>query len=318
MGQKHKDNGRALLVGSINNVATSLTIEAGKADRFPVGTTTDWLTPADWFKVVLIDSSGNREVVKVGVRNSGSGVLGNLQRAQDGTAALSFTAGSVVVQSFTATDMQQLRSDIDAVAAGTFTSAFTQNGVVSRAVPVGGIIMWSGKVSAVPAGFRLCDGANGTPDLRNRFILGSSTDDATQSLSTVTGGGTKTGGVKDAVVPAHSHGVNINANTGGMSNNHSHAVNDFGHSHISGVASDQGVFGLAGVTGTLGKTGVQAYGTSPVTTVAASGISLGAADTDHIHNVTMAGATASAGVSGTDANLPPYYALAFIMCVSGV
>merc|ERR1711997_338506 len=39
-------------------------------------------------------------------------------------------------------------------------------------VPSGGIIMWSGSASAIPTGWSLCDGTNGTPDLRNRFVVG--------------------------------------------------------------------------------------------------------------------------------------------------
>ena len=38
-------------------------------------------------------------------------------------------------------------------------------------VPSGGIIMWSG--SEVPDGWALCNGEDGTPDLRNRFVVGS-------------------------------------------------------------------------------------------------------------------------------------------------
>jgi hypothetical protein len=33
------------------------------------------------------------------------------------------------------------------------------------------IVGWSGKPADVPAGWALCDGANGTPDLRDRFIV---------------------------------------------------------------------------------------------------------------------------------------------------
>lgn len=33
--------------------------------------------------------------------------------------------------------------------------------------------MWSGAVNAIPAGWALCNGENGTPDLRNRFIVGA-------------------------------------------------------------------------------------------------------------------------------------------------
>lgn len=39
--------------------------------------------------------------------------------------------------------------------------------------PVGGIILWSGAVNAIPSGWALCDGNNGTPDLRDRFVVGA-------------------------------------------------------------------------------------------------------------------------------------------------
>lgn len=40
-------------------------------------------------------------------------------------------------------------------------------------VPPGGIIIWSGAIVAIPPGFVLCDGNNGTPDLRDRFVIGA-------------------------------------------------------------------------------------------------------------------------------------------------
>jgi len=35
------------------------------------------------------------------------------------------------------------------------------------------ISIWSGSAAAVPAGWHLCDGSAGTPDLRDRFVLGA-------------------------------------------------------------------------------------------------------------------------------------------------
>lgn len=40
-------------------------------------------------------------------------------------------------------------------------------------VPKGTIVIWSGSVDDIPSGWALCDGANGTPDLRDRFVLGA-------------------------------------------------------------------------------------------------------------------------------------------------
>jgi len=44
---------------------------------------------------------------------------------------------------------------------------------VQRDYPLGGIFVWSGSVASIPGTFRLCDGTLGTPDLRNRFIVGA-------------------------------------------------------------------------------------------------------------------------------------------------
>lgn len=40
-------------------------------------------------------------------------------------------------------------------------------------LPTGVIILWSGSIVNIPAGFVLCDGNNDTPDLRDKFIAGA-------------------------------------------------------------------------------------------------------------------------------------------------
>lgn len=40
-------------------------------------------------------------------------------------------------------------------------------------VPSGVVCAWSGAIVDIPDGWYLCDGNNGTPDLRNRFIVGA-------------------------------------------------------------------------------------------------------------------------------------------------
>lgn len=40
-------------------------------------------------------------------------------------------------------------------------------------VPKGSIIPWYGQIKDIPSGFVLCNGSNGTPDLRNRFLVGA-------------------------------------------------------------------------------------------------------------------------------------------------
>ena len=40
-------------------------------------------------------------------------------------------------------------------------------------IPIGGIRMWSGAINAIPDGWKLCDGKNNTPDLKDRFVAGT-------------------------------------------------------------------------------------------------------------------------------------------------
>jgi len=37
----------------------------------------------------------------------------------------------------------------------------------------GAIILWSGSIVNIPAGYALCDGTNGTPDLTDKFVYGA-------------------------------------------------------------------------------------------------------------------------------------------------
>lgn len=73
----------------------------------------------------------------------------------------------------------------------------------------GTIIMWSGTLATIPTGWTLCDGTNGTPDLRDRFIRGASDGQAPGE----TGGATM-----------HSHTVS----------NHTHSFSDSTSSNASG------------------------------------------------------------------------------------
>jgi len=145
--------------------------------------------------------------------------------------------------------------------ASTTTSPFT----------TGMILIWSGATGTIPSGWVLCDGNNGAPDLRDRFVIGAGN---TYSVS-------QTGGSADAVVVSHTHTATS-------------VVTDPGHFHtitnISDVESGNGK-----VTVGSGATA----GTPPNTDSKVTGI-------------TVATTNTTAGVSGTNANLPPYYALAYI------
>lgn len=186
----------------------------------------------------------------------------------------------------------------------TSSTSFVGNGIT----PIGGIIMWNGtlaEAATLQPGWALCDGrtVNGrtTPDLRNRFIIASSADSGGISVTTVTGGATKTGGSKDAIVVSHAHGAFTDAQ-----GNHAHSgATDTQGNHSHGYLF-LGAFG-AGVVESGGEF-INLPGNTSVAGAHAHNLSTNVAGA-HGHNVTVN----AAGGSGTDANLPPYYALAFIM-----
>lgn len=97
-----------------------------------------------------------------------------------------------------------------------YTAAnLTQAAINALAFPVGTIMMWYGAIGGIPAGFQICDGTNGTPDLRDKFVVGAGgayANGATGGAASVTSGA---GGAHTPVVlataltvdelPAHTH-----------------------------------------------------------------------------------------------------------------
>lgn len=51
---------------------------------------------------------------------------------------------------------------------------YTRDYIEAIRVPVGTILAFAGDTSKIPSGWHICDGTNGTPDLRDRFLQGSS------------------------------------------------------------------------------------------------------------------------------------------------
>lgn len=141
----------------------------------------------------------------------------------------------------------------------------------SASIPSGLIAIWSGAVGSVPSGWYLCNGQNGTPDLRNSFVLGAGNSYAVGA----------TGGSTDAIVVSHTHTATSTS-----------TVTDPGHSHT--IPSS--ILGAANSPNDPVPTGTTNSGTST------TGITVATTTTN-----------ATTGVSGSNANMPPYYALAYIM-----
>lgn len=80
-------------------------------------------------------------------------------------------------------------------------------------VPVGSILMWSGAANNIPDKWALCDGENGTPDLRGRFIVG-----AGGSYEVGATGGLESVVLTTSQIPSHRHSIEGTVSSGGGSN----------------------------------------------------------------------------------------------------
>ncbi len=143
----------------------------------------------------------------------------------------------------------------------------------SSAFTTGMILLWSGSTGSIPSGFYLCNGSNGTPDLRDRFIVGAG------GSYTVA----QTGGSADSIVVSHNHTATSVS-----------TVTDPGHVHqqypSGGANNGNGAMADATVRNNVN------------TNSAVTGITVATTTTN-----------VAAGISGTGANNPLYYALAYIM-----
>jgi len=199
------------------------------------------------------------------------------------TATNITASGTVQAEQLTSTDDANIADDL--TVGGTATAdKFVGNGIV----PIGGIIMWSGSDGNVPTNWVLCNNSSaaqaaGAPNLVDRFVVGRGSKYAA---------GDKDGSA-DAVLVSHSHTTNSTSKT---------------------------------LTGSVGKIS-ETYATSGTATgVFTKGSSANAPNTPGGPDSSPSGSfnfdgththgTDAKGVSGTDKNLPPYYAIAYIMRVS--
>ena len=142
-----------------------------------------------------------------------------------------------------------------------------------NAFVTGMIMLWSGSTGSVPSGWALCNGSSGTPDLRDKFVVGAGNTYAVDA----------TGGSANAVLVSHNHTATSN-------------VSDPGHNH-----------------GLIGAGFPDTFNSTPHVPSAITGGPFTPRNWKQTTGISVSTSVASKGVSGANANLPPYYALAYIM-----
>ena len=191
--------------------------------------------------------------------------------------------------------------------------------MVASPIPLGGIIMWSGNISSVPTGWRLCDGNGGIqvnslsiPDLRNKFIVAASNTSGNPTTTIGGGSAQSTGGSN-----SHTHTATVNPTTLTLNQIPSHDhVND---SFCDGAAKHLGIaycennqFSSVGDTdcekgdhGVGGSTPELVTHFDSIAILNCTNIQSEGGGQSHTHGASV----------GTANNIPEFYSLAFIIYV---
>jgi len=213
------------------------------------------------------------------LNNSIRSLMALLKDQQTGTSGDPFTVAGTLVSSGTVDITGAFRLDSTAGASGQvlLSAGGSNTPTWGNAFVAGMIMLWSGSSATIPTGWLLCDGTNSTPDLRNRFVVGATSTYAVGA----------TGGSADAIVVSHTH----TATSTVTDPQHNHTPQTLGSAQ---AGSDNGGAPVDASTG---------YGTGRTSSVTSSSST----------GITVATSISTTGSSATNANLPPYYALCYIM-----
>jgi microcystin-dependent protein len=269
-------------------------------------------------------------ITSINASNITSGTISNARTTASSSNGASTivtrdASGNFAANAITATTQPVTTNDTTLA-----TTAF-----VRSIIPAGVILMWSGSVASIPSGWLLCNGSSGTPDLRDRFIVGAGSSYAVGAT-----GGSATNTLTTSELPSHTHSLSASGTTsstnidhthsgttGGMNSNasHTHSITDPGHQHIQGPFNARPTTGASAIFGTNDPTPDAG---DQQTVSAVTGITVNSTNIDHTHSITTGSmnsntththtvtVTGTSGATGSGAaftNLPPYYALAYIM-----
>ena len=175
-------------------------------------------------------------------------------------------------------------------------------------IPAGLIDMWSGSVANVPSGWALCDGSNGTPDLRDRFIVG-----AGGSYNVGNTGGMKEVTLTSSQLPSHNHGASISTSgghthTGTTSTNSTGDYGKPGNLYLMTEVTSPGSYNMGAGDETSPWAAVRSINPSAISTAHSHTFTTSSSGS-HSHSITIS----DTGGGQAHENRPPYYALCFIM-----
>jgi microcystin-dependent protein len=125
-------------------------------------------------------------------------VNGNINSSGNATVSGTVTAGAVTTSG---------NINSASISTGNINSTATVTAVKfvgEGVVPKGGVIFYTGSVAAIPQGWALCDGTNGTPNLKGMFIAGYDPNDPDYN-SIGKKGGEKRHTLSIAEMPSHNH-----------------------------------------------------------------------------------------------------------------
>lgn len=287
---KFANNASTTLFSAVTVGDTQIVVSPGGGSLFPE------LTDGNFFMITVVDAQGNLEIMGVTSRNVDTFTV---NRAQENTPARAFPEGSVVELRLTAGSIGEIASQL------------TTDILAATQLPRGIITMWSGATNAVPSGWALCDGNNGTPNLKDRFIVGAGQSygvgntggNWTQTPSVWTnaaGTGINVAGtaITEAQMPWHTH-------SGSVGSDASIQVQDDIQSSSAGEWLADDSFGSLGWAPSPIRKPLKEFSAS-------LSINGTGGSQPHYHGVTDNGHAHTAAASAIDVR-PPYYALAFIM-----
>ena len=121
-----------------------------------------------------------------------------------GTIEPDLTAGSWKIGGTAVTSTAAELNIMDGVTATATEINLLAGKTTLETFPVGGIIMWSGTVAAIPTGWALCDGTNGTPNLTGKFVVHADADSGgTYDVGDTGGADSVT--LTTSQIPSHTH-----------------------------------------------------------------------------------------------------------------